>query len=233
MADVDGGAPVSLRLHVYYGGTFDPVHNGHLAIAQAGRDELGVPVTLVPAADPPHRPPPGGSAEQRVQLLQLALVDVPGLRLDQRELRRARQWLRPSYTIDTLSELRSELGAHAPIAWLLGADSLASLNRWHRWRELLDLAHLVVAERPGIALDAVADAEVRHYLGERWASAASELESLPAGRIWRLRQPLRAESASQVRQRIAAGQPWRHLLPAAVAERIELDGLYRNDAPAA
>ncbi|OCG96678.1 nicotinate-nicotinamide nucleotide adenylyltransferase, partial [Xanthomonas euvesicatoria] len=105
------------QLHLYYGGTFDPIHLGHLAIACAARDELGACVQLVPAADPPHRPAPGATAAQRAQMLQLALANSPGLQLDTRELQRATQCDAPSYTVDTLRELRAELGPAAPIAW--------------------------------------------------------------------------------------------------------------------
>ncbi|MFT4249465.1 MAG: nicotinate-nucleotide adenylyltransferase, partial [Pseudomonas sp.] len=165
------GSPVPgprSRLHLYYGGTFDPVHDGHLAIARAARDELGVAVSLIPAADPPHRAPPGADAAQRTRMLELALVGETGLVLDRRELERAAHSDQPSYTIDTLAGLRDELGADVPIAWLLGADSLLSLERWHRWRELSGLAHLVVAERPGAALDAALPEAVRAHFAGRW-----------------------------------------------------------------
>ncbi|WP_033480322.1 nicotinate-nucleotide adenylyltransferase, partial [Xanthomonas phaseoli] len=145
------------QLHLYYGGTFDPIHLGHLAIACAARDELGACVQLVPAADPPHRPAPGATAAQRAQMLQLALADYPGLQLDTRELQRAAQCDAPSYTVDTLRELRAELGPAAPIAWLLGADAFVGLHHWHQWEALFGLAHFVVAARPGTAL-ALADA---------------------------------------------------------------------------
>jgi nicotinate-nucleotide adenylyltransferase len=217
-----------LHLHLYYGGTFDPIHDGHLAIARAARDELGVPVNLIPAADPPHRAPPGADAAQRTRMLELALADEAGLVLDRRELERARHSDRPSYTIDTLTELREELGAEAPIAWLLGADSLLSLDSWHRWRELVGLTHLVVAERQGASLDAALPEAVQTSLAARWVDDVAELALRPAGLIWRLRQPLQPESASEVRGRIAAGEPWHDLVPAAVARYIEDHRLYRG-----
>lgn len=221
--------PQSL-LQLFYGGTFDPVHDGHLAIARAARDELGVPVHLVPAADPPHRAPPGADAGQRARMLELALAGEPGLRLDRRELERARHSPQPSYTVDTLLGLRDELGAGTPIAWLLGADSLLSLDRWHRWRELSGLAHLVVAERHGAELDSGLPPAVRAHLATRWADDVAELQACPAGRVWRLRQPLQPESASEVRRRIAAGEPWRALVPEAVADYIQTHRLYRGGA---
>lgn len=171
------------QLHLYYGGTFDPIHLGHLAIACAARDELGACVQLVPAADPPHRPAPGATAAQRAQMLQLALANSPGLQLDTRELQRAAQCDAPSYTVDTLRELRAELGPAAPIAWLLGADAFVGLHHWHRWEALFGLAHFVVAARPGAPL-ALADApQLAAMVQGRWVARADELVSAPAACI--------------------------------------------------
>lgn len=216
-----------------YGGTFDPFHAGHLAIARAARDELGVPVHLLPAADPPHRPAPGADAAQRARMLALAIEGEAGLQLDLRELRRAAQSDRPSYTVDTLRELRAECGPRRPIAWLLGADSFAALPQWHQWESLLDLAHLVIADRPGSPLEAGLPPALAARVHGHWADAATLLSQRPAGCLWRLRQPLRGESASQVRALIAAGADWRGQVPPAVAAFIAAEGLYGYAGPAA
>jgi nicotinate-nucleotide adenylyltransferase len=208
-------------LRVFYGGTFDPVHEGHLAIARAARDALATPVRVMPAADPPHRPPPGASAGDRVAMLELALAGEDGLLLDLRELGRAG----PSYTVDTLLALRRELGADAPVALLIGADSLLGLPAWHRWRELFELAHFVVAGRPGSLLDAV-PAELADAIAPRWVEDAGALRQSPAGRLFALQQPLHVHSATAVRRLIAEGRPWMHLLPPAVAAYIQAHGLY-------
>ena len=208
-------------LRVLYGGTFDPVHEGHLAIARAARDALGVPVQVVPAADPPHRPPPGATAADRVAMLELALAGEEGLRLDRRELGRAG----PSYTVDTLQALRDELGPAAPIALLVGADSFLGLPTWHRWRELFGLAHFVVAGRPGSLLGAAAP-ELAEATTARWVEDPGALRQAPAGRLFALQQPLHVHSATAVRRLIAQGRPWRHLLPPAVADYIQSRGLY-------
>ncbi len=217
-------------LHLFYGGTFDPVHDGHLAIAEAARRELGVPVHLVPAADPPHRAAPGADAAQRAQMLALAIAGRPGLVLDTRELRRAGPGARPSYTVDTLLELRRALGPEAPLAWLLGADSFLGLPGWHRWHELPALTHFVVAERPGSPVDDALDPALAQAFAGRWADSAAALAAAPAGRVWRLHQPLREESASEVRRQIAAHGPWRSRVPAAVADYIAAAGLYTTAA---
>ncbi|HYG06465.1 MAG TPA: nicotinate-nucleotide adenylyltransferase [Stenotrophomonas sp.] len=211
-----------------YGGTFDPIHAGHLAIARAARDALQVPVRLIPAADPPHRAPPGADAAQRARMIELAIAGEPGLQLDLRELRRAQRQDRPSYTYDTLHDLREACGPRRPIAWLLGADSFAGLPQWHRWQELGELAHLVVAQRPGSPLDVALAPALAAWAQPRWADDAAALSQTPAGRVWRLRQPLRSESASQVRAAIAEGADWRALVPAPVAAYIAEQGLYAS-----
>ena len=104
---------------ILYGGTFDPVHNGHLAIARAAWQRLGSPVRMMPAADPPHRPPPGASAQDRAEMLALAVADEPGLCVDRRELERTGR----SYTVDTLRALRAD-EPDLPVAMLLGADKI-------------------------------------------------------------------------------------------------------------
>ncbi|MCL6714084.1 nicotinate-nucleotide adenylyltransferase [Pseudomonas sp. R2.Fl] len=220
-------------LHLFYGGTFDPVHNGHLAIARAARDELDTLVALTPAADPPHRAAPGANAAQRARMLELAIDGAAGLHVDRRELRRAlRQPERRSYTVDTLRELRGELGARTPIAWLVGADSLVGLPTWHAWRELFELAHFVVAERPGSPLDGELPVELASAIAGRLTLDAGDLRESPAGRIHRLHQPLQPESASDVRRRIAEGLPWEDLVPPAVAAYIADERLYFTSAAA-
>ena len=214
-------------LFVLYGGTFDPVHNGHIAIARDARDALDADIHLVPAADPPHRPPPGAAAGDRVAMLKLALADEPGLLPDLRELRRhAADGARRSYSVDTLRGLRAELGAEAPIALLVGADSFIGLPTWKSWRDLFDLAHFVVASRAGSPLDAELPPLLAEALQGREATSPDQLRGQPAGRVLYLRHPLHAQSATDIRHRIAAGLPWRGLVPPAVADYIHCHGLY-------
>lgn len=211
-----------MALHLVYGGTFDPIHCGHLAIARAARDVLDCTVHLMPAGDPPHRAPPGADGGTRAAMVALAIEGVPGLVLDRRELEREGR----SYTVDTLAELRSELGASQSLAWLIGADSLLGLPGWHRWRELFGLAHLVVAERPGSALDAALPAGLADALQDRWTRDPVDLQSQPAGRVLRLHQPLSHISATAVRKRLAAGASTADWLPPVVAAFIHEKGLY-------
>lgn len=217
-----------MSLRVYYGGTFDPVHDGHLAIARAARDALDATIRLMPAADPPHRAPPGANAAQRARMLDLAVAGEPRLLVDTRELARAGR----SYTVETLRELRREIGAAAPVALLVGADSFLDLPQWREWQALFDLAHFVVAQRPGSSLEQGLAPELAALVAGRDAADPAVLRAAPAGRVLRLNQPLYAESASEVRQRIAAGQPWQDLVPAPVAVYIERHGLYAGRAAA-
>jgi nicotinate-nucleotide adenylyltransferase len=209
-------------LHVLYGGTFDPVHYGHLAIARAARDALDCDIHMMPAADPPHRAPPGANAEARVAMLQLAIADEPWLLLDRRELERGGR----SWSIDTVRGLRAQLGDDAPIALLVGADSFIGLPTWKAWRSLLDATHFIVAERPGNPLDDALPAELAEAMAGRWTDSVDELGQSPSGRVLRLRQPLHAHSATDLRRRIASGLPWRHLLPPRVADYVAANDLY-------
>jgi nicotinate-nucleotide adenylyltransferase len=212
-------------LFVLYGGTFDPVHDGHLAIARAARDALDAPVRLMPAADPPHRPPPGAVAADRAAMLSLAIEGEPGLVADLRELRRDER----SWTIETLRALRREIGAEQPVALLLGEDSFAGLPTWKDWQALFECAHFVVASRalaaPGD--DAPASA-LESAIAGRVVDSADALHRSPAGHVLYLRQPLHPESATAIRAAIRAGAPWRDRVPASVADYIDRHALYRR-----
>ena len=210
-------------LRIQYGGTFDPVHNGHLAVARSARDRLEADVWLMPAADPPHKGPTEASAGARLAMLQLAVAGQRRLHVDDRELRRDG----PSWTIETLIDLRGEIGDAAPLAILIGADSFLGLPTWKAWQSLTDFAHIVIAERPGSRIEEDALPEpLRGFAAPRWRTRAAELHEAPAGRLLRLKLPLRPESSSELRARIAQGLPWRAWTPPAVADYIEQHGLY-------
>lgn len=207
-----------------FGGTFDPVHYGHLLPALEAARALGLAeVRFVPAARPPHRPPPAASAAHRVRMLALALAAQPefaaaGFRIDERELTRAG----PSYTVDTLQSLRSEMGAQ-PIGLLLGTDAFMSLPTWHRWQELIGLAHLVVLQRPGWAM-----AGVSKWAADRLATAPPELIVRPAGAIWFQDVTPREISSTRIREFLSEGRSVTGLLPEVVRDYIESQQLYRE-----
>lgn len=211
-----------MSLRLLYGGTFDPVHAGHLAVARAARDTLHAAVHLVPAAVPPHRGPTAASARDRADLLELAVAGEPGLAVDTRELRRKG----PSYTVDTLRDARADIGSRAPLAWLIGADAFRGLPAWHDWRALFDLAHFVVAVRPGHGLEDLPEGLSEACAG-RWAKAPDALSESAAGRLFRLDLPPHPAAASELRRRLAAGEDPGDWLTPAVAAEIARRGLYR------
>jgi nicotinate-nucleotide adenylyltransferase len=215
-----------VALQVFYGGTFDPVHEGHLSVAREVRDALGARVHLVPAADPPHKDITHADADARARMLDLAVAGEPGLKVDRRELHREG----PSYTVDTLRELRAQVGSDTPLVWLVGGDSLLKLHTWHRWRELFDFAHVLAVARPGSPLDPACVAaqapDVEAVIGPR-RQPADRLNAAPAGAfaVFPLRRE-RPESSTELRRRIAAGEAWETGVPPAVAEYIHRRGLY-------
>ncbi|HMA31571.1 MAG TPA: nicotinate-nucleotide adenylyltransferase [Casimicrobiaceae bacterium] len=224
-------APVAML-----GGTFDPVHYGHLRLASEVRDALALPeVRLVPAGDPPHRGAPDASAADRIAMLELAIREFPGLTIDTRETRRQGK----SYTVLTLEELRSER-PRSPLLLLLGADAFRGLAGWHQWRRLFDLAHLVVAPRPGTAVAADLPPELEREWRARHTGDRTTLRSCLAGSIYA--QPISAQPISSTAIRAALrsrsrGKPdgsrdLAGLLPAAVLAYIGSRHLYLPPANA-
>lgn len=205
-----------MSLHLCYGGTFDPIHDGHIAIAQYAQSIFDADIYFIPSADPPHREKPMASARQRAAMLQIALAGQPRFFLDLRELSRDK----PSYTVDTLREIRAELGDEVPVAWLIGADAFAQLHTWHEWEKLFDLAHFIVAVRPGYSMQSS-----YFSINQRICETPDQLRKSPAGSVFRLECPLRTESASEIRRAFAAGNPPFGLNPD-VQAYIREHGLY-------
>jgi nicotinate-nucleotide adenylyltransferase len=203
-----------------FGGTFDPIHFGHLRTAFELMQALGLgEVRFVPAGDPPHRDEPACAPGRRLEMVRAATADQPGFVVDDRELRRSG----PSYTVTTLEELRSEMPAR-PICLLIGMDAFLGLPAWHRWRELLDLAHLVVAHRPGWS--APVTGVLAGLLAERGADDARPLGTECAGRI--LVQPVTPLeiSSTALRDLLASGRDPRYLLPDPVREIVRVTACY-------
>ncbi|WP_342247051.1 nicotinate-nucleotide adenylyltransferase [Pseudomonas sp. OTU5201] len=204
-----------------FGGTFDPVHIGHLRSAvevaeQFGFDEL----RLIPSARPPHRETPQVSASQRLAMVQLAVAGVVPLAVDDRELKRER----PSWTIETLESLRAELDAEDQLFLLVGWDAFCGLPSWHRWGELLDHCHILVLQRPDA--DSEAPETLRDLLAARSAVDPHSLQG-PAGQIAFVWQTPLAISATQIRQLLGEGRSVRFLVPDAVLAYIHAHDLYR------
>ena len=210
-----------MRPLAIFGGTFDPVHLGHLSVAWEAAELLEADVRLMPASVPPHRPAPTADAAQRAAMLRAALQEQSRLTLDTRELERHG----PSYTIDTLIELRAEHGDR-PLVLLLGADAFAGLPTWHRWRELFDVAHIGVLSRPGVdvTLPDVLEAEV----APRRIADAGVLRSLPAGKLIELAVTPLEISATRIRELLAAGRDPRYLLPCGLFDDPTVLAPYRH-----
>jgi nicotinate-nucleotide adenylyltransferase len=203
-----------------FGGTFDPVHFGHLRAALEAREQLGLPtLRLLPAGDPPHRADTVATAAQRLAMLKLAIAPCAGLQVDDRELRRAG----PSFMVDTLAEIRRE-AATEPVLLLIGQDAANALDSWHRWRDLFSLAHIVVMRRPDAHFHCAG--ELLQEVQRRRVSEPDDLLRSPAGRILPLEVTQLDISSTLIRCLLAEGRSPQFLLPDRVLEFIRQQRLY-------
>lgn len=207
-----------------FGGTFDPVHFGHLRLAEEAREALGLAgIRWLPAGQPPHRERPRIDAAHRLAMVRLAVADNGHFSVDPAEVEAPG----PSYTVTTLARLRRELGPAQPLVLLMGADAFAGLAGWHRWQEIFSLAHLAVLHRPGYALrpEALPDPLAREFL-QRQGDRPEDLARAPAGCILPLPMTQLDISATHVRVLLARGASPRYLLPDAVLDYIRRHQLY-------
>ncbi|WP_428945541.1 nicotinate-nucleotide adenylyltransferase [Pantoea sp. FN060301] len=214
-------------LHALFGGTFDPIHYGHLKPVEILAEQVGLKkVTLLPNNVPPHRPQPEASPAQRIEMVRRAIAGNPLFDLDLREM--ARQT--PSYTIETLAALREARGQAQPLAFIIGYDSLLSLPKWHRWQDLLSFAHLLVSKRPGYDRE-MATPLLQDWLHQHQVYTPQALHESAAGKVFLAETPLLPISATEIRQRLHCGAACDTLLPAAVLAFINDEGLYRKPKP--
>ncbi|HBX56411.1 nicotinate-nucleotide adenylyltransferase [Pseudomonas sp. UBA2684] len=204
-----------------FGGTFDPVHIGHLRGALEVAEFMALDeLRLIPSAWPPHRDTPQVAASDRLAMVEQAVAGLPPLSVDDRELKRAK----PSYSIDTLESLRAELAADDQLFLLLGWDAFCGLPSWHRWDALLEHCHILVLQRPDA--DSEASDTLRNLLAARSVSDPLALNG-PSGQISFIWQTPLAVSATQIRALLASGKSVRFLVPDAVLAYIHAHGLYR------
>lgn len=204
------------------GGTFDPIHYGHLRPAQEVLCALNLAeIRFIPAANPPHRSPPIASAAQRLQMVQLAVAGIPGFNADDRELKRGGV----SYTVLTLQSLREEF-AHRPLCLLMGLDAFEKIETWHRWQTLFELAHVVVMTRPG--WDIPGKNSLPAWTLGRIVNHAAQLQQRDAGHIYFQTVHPQDISASYLRGAIAQGDSVTDKLPPAVLEYIHANRIYRH-----
>ena len=204
------------------GGTFDPVHHGHLRVGLELRDLLALDeVRFVPVGFPAHRDPPKASPEQRLKMLNAAVDSVRGLEVDPRETERDG----PSYTVDTLESLRRD-HADASLTLIIGMDQFQLLDKWHHWREIPALAHICVVQRPGASTPHVP--ELAQLLLERQVTDPGRLLEAPAGYIYMGNVPVLDISSTRVRALAARGRSLKFLLTDDVIDIINQERLYAS-----
>lgn len=208
-----------------FGGTFDPIHFGHLRLAEEMAEVLGLSrVVFIPAGQPPHRGAPRTDAKHRQEMVRRAIAGNTRFAVDAREV----QSPRPSYTVDTLTALRAELGAEQPVWLLLGADAFLGLPTWHAWRQLFDLANIAVAQRPGtrsMQSDTMQEPLKSELLKRQVAEPTA---AGPSGSVLlRDMTPLEI-SATAIRTTLAQQGSARYLLPDAVLDYIHEHQLYTD-----
>ena len=202
------------------GGTFDPVHYGHLRCADEARTRLGLnKLYLLPAGNPPHRGMPQATVRQRLDMLQLARREFPQLEIDDRETRRSG----PSYMFDTLRELRSSLG-HSPLVLLIGQDAANQLHTWYKWERLFELCHIVILTRPDTP--ASYTSALAERVQPRLVSGVNELFETEAGAVFHLEVEPIDISASGIKHIIRSGDSPSSMLPEAVLQYIIENRLY-------
>ena len=203
------------------GGTFDPVHNGHIRMAIECYERLGLEeVRLIPLHAPPHRREPAASPEQRYQMLELATVKLDGLVVDNCELKKGGI----SYTVDTVHMIRKKF-KETSLCLLMGADAFNSMHTWYQWKDLLNFVHIVIAERPGNVTNPD-NPELRDLLVSRRTGNLSGLYDSPSGKIFEIVMPLLDISSTRIRDIFSSKKNPAMLLPENVLEYITANHIY-------
>ena len=210
----------SAQLIGLLGGTFDPIHNGHLHLVKAAAKRIGFDqLRIIPCRQPPHRDAPIASASQRLEMLQLAITETPEFVVEICELESDE----PSYAFETLSILRGK-NAQARFCWIMGLDAFQNFTQWFRWRQILELTHLLIVQRPGYQVEQNQDSQ---ELLERYQITDIEvLRQTPAGGILVLELDALDVSATYIRQRLRAGKNVAGLMPQTVIDWLEQNPIY-------
>ncbi len=202
------------------GGTFDPIHFGHLRPALEVCERLSLSqVRFIPCRVPPHRPQPMASAKDRLKMVKMAVENTPQFHLDDRELRRGNG---ASYSVDTLKSLIEEYDES--LILMLGADAFLGFNRWKNWREILEMANIVVSCRPGHKIP-----QIESWAKGRIVESAEELQEHDKGKIMFIEVTQLAISATDIRRQLLEGLSARYLMPIEVADYIYTRQLYCRD----
>lgn len=210
------------------GGTFDPIHFGHLRMAQELAEALKLDqIRFIPAASPPHKAAPSISAEHRTAMVRLAISNNPLFSVDERELNRSGA----SYTIDTLQSLRDELGKNTSLVLLMGSDAFTKLNTWHRWEALIEFCHIALVQRP--VSNQASPKEtlpkiLETFLHDHYTEDSEDLHSSASGLITMQQITALDISSTKIRASLQAKQSTRYLMPQNVIDYIKTNRLYEN-----
>jgi nicotinate-nucleotide adenylyltransferase len=205
------------------GGTFDPVHNGHLRLALEVYQSCALAeVRMIPLHTPSHRKPPFASPEQRLKMLSIAIHNIKGLTVDRRELQNPKV----SFTVETLRSMRKEVGQQS-LCLIMGMDSFQTLGSWHQWDSLLDYAHIIVAARPGTPIEFV-DEKVAGFYTKNRTTELSDIHTQESGKILNTNSVELDISSTRIRELIAQKQDTHFLLPENVISYIEEEELYHR-----
>ncbi len=203
-----------------FGGTFDPIHYGHLRTAFELLQALKLAqVRFLPTGNPPHREAPLAAGDLRLEMVRAAVAGQSGFSVDDREIRRSGV----SYSIDTVTELRAENPARS-LCLLLGMDAFLGMPTWHRWREIFEFCHVVVAHRPG--WKAPITGPLGEVMVDRGTGSVRELHAAPAGRIYVLAVTQLEIASTDLRALVLSGRDLRYLVPDAVRDLIQRSGCY-------
>ncbi len=209
------------------GGTFNPIHFGHLRMAQELADSLSLnSVKFIPSANPPHKPEPQVSAEHRAAMVQLAITGNSQFQFDGRELSRTGA----SYTVETLESLRNELGDHAGLVLIMGSDAFTKFNTWHRWQEIIKLCHIALVQRPASTNKESLTKELETFLHNNYTEHTQDLHESSAGLItMQAITPLEISSTA-IRQALQLKHSAHYLMPENVLDYIAVNQLYSADS---
>ena len=202
------------------GGTFDPIHFGHLRPALEIAQKLALDeLRFIPSATPPHRWKPEASAQQRLEMVQHAIKDTPSFALDDREYLREGA----SYTVDTLQSIRTEIGEERPLCMILGMDAFKSFTQWHQWEKILTLCHIVISSRPNYD-----DSPIDNWMQTHHCDDSALLSQSPAGKLYFCDVTQLDISATNIRQMIKEGVSPRFLTSKNVVEYIQKNAIYKD-----
>jgi nicotinate-nucleotide adenylyltransferase len=210
------------------GGTFNPIHFGHLRMAQELADSLDFnEVRFIPAANPPHKTAPEVSAEHRAAMVRLGIANNPRFSFDDRELHRTGA----SYTIDTLDSLRDELGGEVSLVLLMGSDAFTKLNTWHRWEEIIQRCHITLVQRPlasSIATKENLPKVLETFLHNHYTENGDDLHSAAAGYVIMQHITALDISSTTIRHTFEQKNSARYLMPESVIDYIQQHQLYQH-----